>query len=1323
MGLSVELLKSCCASIAKMLTFSSIDPLLGTPTGKPMEFLMQHNFSVEEFRQHYRDALQKGSYMLEMALQESERMEENILIPFLEEYKDDKQRICERIISICQKLRTEEVLEHILNGLNSSKISQVVQDMGKSSKLYPLPVEFLEYLCKITKYPKTDLAFQFLIGKAYLFQAIDHQLRSSICSDSRLKKMVCISNSTKMKLRTQLVAKQIEDLNKKKSTLKDAKEISKINSQLALSQRAWTLMGQYLDNQKPVLDMLNNALSKLEQSIGHEVLDKTKSLSLLQTGALKETSELSGSVDVIEEMERLIQKSIEILGQDRIVFSHTLLGISLENQKAKIEKAKNIFEKIPNSHPQKAIFANHLGVISNAMGMPDKAAEYFRRALVLMPISNKQERTPIESNLFFALLNRGSFDAALKYMLESLAAGSEECNFFDVNRYVPKKILGVGGVGVTFLCEDVCEERMAVVKTLWQSSQGALKDLFAEAYQVQAIDDDKIVKIYEIGRHRVRHSFMVLEYYKGIDLEKYILTHRQGKVLNISEAVAIIRQVAQGLQVAHSQNPPILHRYIKPSNILLNEETGNIKIIDIGIANLMPEPKNMSHSILSPTESAITKNIANTWYYLSPEQQQGSNQITEKVDIFSLGKIFLFLLTGQIQATNATPFPNSKQAQILVQKFMQKAVHADAESRYSLHEFLENLEKLQQDIESLPPEIPTTTNIEKPSAKIASTIGEDEFFSIEKDNLKNLEEESMKNNNMWSQIPVDENSISPEPLFDSASWDVDDLNMEQNENAINTKEHLDYSSGIDLSINKNNMSTPIPSSGATISQNNVYSPSHGINISQGTNLSFNQGTDLSQSYNQNYDQGYDSSYNQAYDSSYNQAAYDSSINLSQGYDQNYNQGTDLSQGYDQNYNQGTDLSQGYDQNYNQGTNLSQGYDQNYNQGTDLSQGYDQGYDSSCDQGYDSSYDQGYDSSYDQGYDSSYDQGYDSSYNQGAELTAGSEDVVNGGAEFISEPGFDEFSTATNAESSGIHVAYGLDDLNDFTNPLDGQIKTGSTKESLMPTSPLTIITLPSGFSKDNHTIFCDKDGATMVYVPAGAFHMGYEGEGYEDFETPIHEVTLDGYLIDQYPVTWYQYEIFCKETGRKLPTYPCWEKDDSQPVVNVSWDDAMAYAYWAGKTLPSEAQWEKAAKGGFSFDGDALREQLNSAPDRKFPWGNQYPNQSQSDEWLANCAGEPMYGERSPSPVGTFKEGVSPYGCMDMAGNVWEWCLDWFSEVYYKTSPPANPKGAKSGPGRVLRGGAWNIEMEKLRVSYRTWMEPSSAWNVIGFRTVKQLMI
>lgn len=128
----------------------------------------------------------------------------------------------------------------------------------------------------------------------------------------------------------------------------------------------------------------------------------------------------------------------------------------------------------------------------------------------------------------------------------------------------------------------------------------------------------------------------------------------------------------------------------------------------------------------------------------------------------------------------------------------------------------------------------------------------------------------------------------------------------------------------------------------------------------------------------------------------------------------------------------------------------------------------------------------------------------------------------------------------------------------------------------------------------------------------------------------------------------------------------------------------------------------------------------NTASRRKYAWGHDQPNVS--SEWLANCSGEPQYGDRSPSPVGLFMEGASPYGCLDMTGNVWEWCIDWYNDTYYGTCPKSNPKGPKNGPGRIIRGGAWNSKFEHISTTYRGYMEPDQAWNIIGFRTVQGIV-
>jgi formylglycine-generating enzyme len=147
--------------------------------------------------------------------------------------------------------------------------------------------------------------------------------------------------------------------------------------------------------------------------------------------------------------------------------------------------------------------------------------------------------------------------------------------------------------------------------------------------------------------------------------------------------------------------------------------------------------------------------------------------------------------------------------------------------------------------------------------------------------------------------------------------------------------------------------------------------------------------------------------------------------------------------------------------------------------------------------------------------------------------------------------------------------------------------------------------------------------------------------------------------------------------------------------VNVSWDDAQAYARWAGKSLPTEAQWEKAARG---------------PDDREYPWGNEEPD-AQKCNFNRNLD--------KTSRVGSYSSDVSPYGCMDMAGNVWEWCQDWYDEDYYKSTSGSNPQGPASGSFRVLRGGSWGNDAMCLRCSHRNRYVPSDHFRYFGFRCAR----
>jgi formylglycine-generating enzyme required for sulfatase activity/tRNA A-37 threonylcarbamoyl transferase component Bud32 len=275
-----------------------------------------------------------------------------------------------------------------------------------------------------------------------------------------------------------------------------------------------------------------------------------------------------------------------------------------------------------------------------------------------------------------------------------------------------------------------------------------------------------------------------------------------------------------------------------------------------------------------------------------------------------------------------------------------------------------------------------------------------------------------------------------------------------------------------------------------------------------------------------------------------------------------------------------------------------------------------------------------------------------------------------------------------------------------------EIMTSSTPSETLTPSQKPTITPGIG-----STQVSAKDGMVMIYVPAGDFEMGSTNG--ESDEEPVHTVYLDTFWIDRTEVTNSMFQAFVDATGYKTDAEKdgasyvimdgSWEDTagvdwqhpqgsgsslsglGNHPVVHVSWNDASAYCEWAGKRLPSEPEWEKAARG---TDG------------RTYPWGESI-NSS-----LANYKMD----VGGTAEVGSYPDGTSPYGALDLAGNVWEWAQDWYGENYYSSSPDSNPSGPSSGDYRVLRGGSWSADEDRARSAERSTLVPNVTSSDSGFR-------
>jgi formylglycine-generating enzyme required for sulfatase activity len=223
-------------------------------------------------------------------------------------------------------------------------------------------------------------------------------------------------------------------------------------------------------------------------------------------------------------------------------------------------------------------------------------------------------------------------------------------------------------------------------------------------------------------------------------------------------------------------------------------------------------------------------------------------------------------------------------------------------------------------------------------------------------------------------------------------------------------------------------------------------------------------------------------------------------------------------------------------------------------------------------------------------------------------------------------------------------------------------------------------------------IINQKDTSLLVWIPPGEFEMG---DGKET-SCPKHRVHLDGYYMGVYCVTNRQYKVFVDKTGHRPPDNSKWVAPEyaDHPVVCVNWEDATAYCAWAGLQLPTEAQWEKSARGPSGFI---------------YPWGNEWDQ--------ARCRNDKNKGDQTTCRVYDYPEGVSGCGTYNQSGSVWEWCQDWYESDYYKKSPRENPAGPSTGSDRVIRGGSWNIDFAgRYRAARRINDDPPYRSDNGGFR-------
>ncbi len=335
-----------------------------------------------------------------------------------------------------------------------------------------------------------------------------------------------------------------------------------------------------------------------------------------------------------------------------------------------------------------------------------------------------------------------------------------------------------------------------------------------------------------------------------------------------------------------------------------------------------------------------------------------------------------------------------------------------------------------------------------------------------------------------------------------------------------------------------------------------------------------------------------------------------------------------------------------------------------------------------------------------------------------------------GDEDVVEPGPVKFKSARPENGSTIRIDESITVF--FTGTpenlttVPGTIEQPKNRTTITGPFPLGDITIELTWTDGTQTLEYTVVPEGMVMIRGGEFQMGSDSEEAAKDEKPVHTVFVDSFFMDTHEVTVGEYKQFVEETGHREPEWvkvTQYAPTDQHPIVFVSWHDAMAFATWAGKRLPTEAEWEKAARGGMIA--------------KTYPWGNLAPNGKQCNfadknlphYWWSDKKADDGYA--FAAPVGSYPK--NSYGLFDMAGNVWEWCLDEYDADFYAVSQTGNPfSGANAiqeiienfeivQSNRVLRGGSWIVTSANVRSSTRFMLMPESTNYSVGFRCVMDL--